>query len=196
MPATTPVPNPVIAALLKAKENFGPLTKDANNPFHKSKYASLDSVNKAVDAALMESGLCVTNNLLTEDGKTFVVSRLLHTSGEFDPTWQESRCPLLNASDSQKLGSAITYARRYNKVALLDLVADEDDDGNASTRITAPQKTRLKTLMSKHGWSIDEITKIIKAKGFVNSAELTLTAYKEVCEELESRQVKVEDSKA
>lgn len=42
--------------------------------------------------------------------------------------------------DPQGQGSAITYARRYALMAVLGLVADEDDDGNASSR--APRRTR------------------------------------------------------
>ena len=33
-------------------------------------------------------------------------------------------------TDSQKLGAAITYARRYAICAMLSITADEDDDGN------------------------------------------------------------------
>ena len=38
---------------------------------------------------------------------------------------------------SQTLGSAITYARRYALTAVLNLVADEDDDGQAATSAPA-----------------------------------------------------------
>jgi hypothetical protein len=41
--------------------------------------------------------------------------------------------PLPATEDPQKLGSAITYYRRYAIVTLLGLVTEEDDDGNAAS---------------------------------------------------------------
>lgn len=41
--------------------------------------------------------------------------------------------PLFGVDTSQTHGSALTYGRRYAKVAVLDLVADEDDDGAAAS---------------------------------------------------------------
>jgi hypothetical protein len=188
----TPEPlnlSPVIVALLKAKSSFGAIEKDRVNPFHKSKYATLDSINKAVDGPLIENGLCIVNRVANTDKGTFVVSRLVHVSGEFDETWQESTCPLPDTVDSQKLGSAITYARRYNKLALLDIVADEDDDGNASTKITQPQVNTLIALASKYKWDNEEVRTLIQSQGFNSSADLSLSAYSAICEEIKSRPI-------
>jgi hypothetical protein len=110
-------------------------------------------------------------------------------SGEFDETWQESTCPLPDTVDSQKLGSAITYARRYNKLALLDIVADEDDDGNASTKITQPQQNTLFALVAKHKWEAEEVKTLIQSYGFSGSADLSLSAYSAICEEIKSRPI-------
>ena len=41
---------------------------------------------------------------------------------------------MLAKQDPQGQGSAITYARRYSLMAVLGLVADEDDDGNNASR--------------------------------------------------------------
>lgn len=193
--AETPVPqsgnqlSPVIVALLKAKASFGAIVKDRVNPFHKSKYATLDSVNKAVDGALIDNGLCIVSKVAATEQGTFVISHLVHVSGEFDPEWQESVCPLPDTVDSQKLGSAITYARRYNKLALLDIVADEDDDGNASTKITTPQQNTLFALVSKHKWEPEEVKTLIQSYGFSGSADLSLSAYQQICEEIKSRPI-------
>jgi ERF superfamily len=181
--------NPVIVALLKAKASFGAIVKDRVNPFHKSKYATLDSVNKAVDSALIDNGLCVVNRISATENGTFVISHLVHISGEFDAAWQESVCPLPDTLDSQKLGAAITYARRYNKLALLDIVADEDDDGNASTKITQPQVATLVALAKKHKWDNDEVKTLIQSQGFSQAADLSLSAYQSVCEEIKSRPI-------
>jgi hypothetical protein len=52
----------------------------------------------------------------------------------------ESTFKLPELNDIQKIGSAITYARRYNLVAMLNLNIEDDDDGNA----TKPQPEKPK----------------------------------------------------
>lgn len=179
----------VLTSFIKAKASFGSIKKDRVNPFHKSKYATLDSINTAVDGPLLAEGFAIVSNIEEVNGKSELVSRLLHTSGYFNPVWMESRITLPNTPDFQKLGSALTYARRYNKCALLDVIADEDDDGNASTRITDPQVKRLIALASKHGWSNEEVSKVIQDHGVKKAADLSLSAYGLVCDILESRSV-------
>jgi hypothetical protein len=44
-------------------------------------------------------------------------------------------------NDPQSIGSALTYSRRYSLMAMLGIVADDDDDGNAATQ---PVKQLLK----------------------------------------------------
>jgi hypothetical protein len=60
---------------------------------------------------------------------------------------------LLGKADSQGFGSAITYARRYSLCAVLNLVADDDDDGHrasqrkaAGASSDAPTPAQLKEL--------------------------------------------------
>jgi hypothetical protein len=55
---------------------------------------------------------------------------------------------LLTKQDPQGLGSALTYARRYSLCAVLNLVADDDDDGNtASQKTSAGDLARAKSRM-------------------------------------------------
>lgn len=118
----------LIGSLIKAREGFQPILKDRLNPFHKSKYATLDSVLESVGSSLGANGLAITATVSTESDKTVLITTLHHTSGESI----ESRYPLPNIDDPQKLGAAITYARRYSICALLNVTADEDDDGNSA----------------------------------------------------------------
>jgi hypothetical protein len=91
----------------------------------KYKYADLASVMDAVREPLSANGLSVTQ-APTMNGDGFVlVSRLMHTSGQ----WLEATYPLSANVSSQEMGSAITYGRRYCTLALLGIAADEDDDG-------------------------------------------------------------------
>lgn len=114
----------LLTALCKAKQQFKPIAKDKKNPHFKSDYASLDSVLASVEPGLLAYELVITSSVV--DGS--LVTRLYHSSGEF----LESTFSLPNLSDPQKVGSAISYYRRYAICGLLSVTADEDDDGNAS----------------------------------------------------------------
>jgi hypothetical protein len=53
---------------------------------------------------------------------------------------------------AQEFGSSITYARRYNTQALLDLPTTEDDDGNKANeapRVKYERPTNTKKYVSK-----------------------------------------------
>lgn len=118
----------LLTALIKAKAEFLPVKKDKLNPHFKSRYADLDSILSAVEPALLINGLVLSQTIeITETGM-ILVTTLWHESGEN----LVSRYALPQISDSQKLGSALTYARRYAVSALLSVTADDDDYGNNS----------------------------------------------------------------
>ena len=117
------------AALAKAQGAIKPAPMDRDNPFFKSKYATLTSLWESARAALAANGLAVTQATdFDNDGKIVLVTTLMHSSGE----WIGSVYPVDPVDRKpQSLGSAITYARRYAFGALVGLSSDDDDDGNA-----------------------------------------------------------------
>lgn len=124
----------LLTALIKAKADFLPIKKDKINPHFKSRYADLDSILSACEPALLINGLVLSQTIeLTESGM-ILLTTLWHESGES----LISKYALPQISDSQKFGSALTYARRYAVSALLSVTADDDDDGNSSQ--SAPSK--------------------------------------------------------
>lgn len=118
----------LLPALIKARSEFGVISKDATNPHYKSKYATLDSVLDAVTPALCANGLAVVQATDLVEGGRVLITHLYHESGE----GLQSRYPLPAIDDPQKFGAALTYARRYAICALLSITADEDDDGDAT----------------------------------------------------------------
>lgn len=121
--------NELATALAKAQGEFTPAVKDANNPFFKSKYANLCSVVKACQEHISKHGLSVSHSTTKEDGQWLLVTTLMHASGQ----WKNCTIPLITAKgDIQSFGSSITYARRYGTAAVLNIVTDEDDDGEAA----------------------------------------------------------------
>jgi len=120
----------IAPALLKAQKEIGSATKDAVNPFFKSKYADLGSVMEACKDALNKSGIIVLQPVAHLAETTTVETILLHESGEFiSDTMLVS---VKQSNDPQSQGSAITYAKRYSLQSMLFIPSD-DDDGEKGT---------------------------------------------------------------
>lgn len=119
-------------ALAAAQGAIKAATKDAENPFFKSSYATLDSVWTACREPLSKHGLSVIQVPLTDADGLHLVTRLCHSSGQ----WIEGDLSIKPSKDDlQGIGSAITYARRYMLGAMVGVATDADDDGNdASTK--------------------------------------------------------------
>jgi hypothetical protein len=113
-------------ALRAARKSFGKIKKDHKNTFQGNSYATLGGVLAAVDDALADNGLIAFHSTRWDAGELWLDTTIEHESGE----WIASVYPLFAANyfDPQKIGSSLTYARRYVLQAMLG-VASEDDDG-------------------------------------------------------------------
>jgi len=122
--------------LLEAKKQFPPIKKDAWNPFYKSNYASLSNILDAIEPVLEKHGLYI-RSVLRDNVLITQICELETGNVNLESCFN---LPVLN--DIQKIGSAITYARRYNLVAMLNLNIENDDDGNSTkeTPKTEPKK--------------------------------------------------------
>ncbi len=142
--ATNPTPMMLlVGALAKARAEFDAVTKNANNPFFKSKYADLSEVIGAITPALSANGLVVVQPIDQTENGLLLRTQLYHVGGGVI----ESTFAIPENKDIQKLGSAITYVRRYSLSSLIG-VAPQDDDGNAAAG---------KKVESENG---DELTKL------------------------------------
>ena len=125
------------SALVKCQSQIKTALKDSKNPHFKSTYADLTSVMLACKDALAANDLAVLQlSRIHESGAPVLVTRIIHTSGEHI----EGEFPLVckDPNDPQKLGSAVTYARRYALAAALGITADDDDGQAASGHTPAP----------------------------------------------------------
>ena len=117
-------------ALSKAQMEMKNPPFDSKNPFFKSNYASLASVRDTVIPILAKYGLTVIQNVSSSANGVACSNILIHNSGE----WLESspfEVPVTK-HDAQGFGSACTYSRRFSLMALMAVVGDADDDGNAA----------------------------------------------------------------
>ena len=122
----------VYTKIFEAKKGIGKILKDSKNPFFRSNYLSLNGLIDAVENVLIDNELI----LLQPIKEGFVITQIIDIeNGEV----VESAIQLPTISDPQKLGSAITYYRRYTLQSLLGLQA-EDDDGNSATKTVQEQR--------------------------------------------------------
>lgn len=101
------------------------IEKDAVNPHFKNSYSSLNEVLAKVKKPLNDLGIVVAQSPSVDGVETLLIDTE-------DDSHIRSFVPYVNATDMQKLGGAITYARRYSLIAMLGL-EDEDDDGNKAS---------------------------------------------------------------
>jgi len=119
-------------ALLSAQKKIDSVKKTSSNPFFKSKYADLGSVIDAVKDILNSEGILAIQPIGKDEMGDYVETVLIHAeSGEY----LADRLHLIPATDMQKLGSAISYARRYGLQSFV-LLPSEDDDGNSASGLT------------------------------------------------------------
>ena len=127
-------------ALLAVQSQLQPALKDAENPFTRSSYATLNSVMDTCRAALLANGILMTQfPVPAETGHLGLATKLIHAeSGQ----WHSSLAVVhLPKADPQGYGSAQTYARRYALCAMLGIVT-EDDDGEGAKMPQSARKSR------------------------------------------------------
>lgn len=139
---TSPEIGDLADALAKAQGEFPTIekTKTADAGTFTYKYADIADVLAAVRPALSKHGLAFTQPTVVEEGTIYIRTRLLHKSGQ----WQESDYPVASFAGAahQKIGAALTYARRYAGCAVLGVAAEEDfDAGEDAAKTHAPKRS-------------------------------------------------------
>jgi hypothetical protein len=122
--------------LFEAKKEIGKISKDSTNPFFKSKYFDINGLLEHVEPILEKHGLLLLQPVIDGKVKT-IICDVNNEDGKMDNVVSEMQLP--NIQDPQKLGSAITYYRRYTLQSLLGLQA-EDDDGNSAKKQLEKEK--------------------------------------------------------
>ncbi len=116
-----------VSALAKAQGQMKAAAFNRTNPHFKNRYADFTSCMDTCRQPLSENGLAVMQYCETVEGKLYLITMIAHSSGQ----WFKSQFPLITAKvDSQGIGSAMTYAKRYSLCSMLGIVADEDADSD------------------------------------------------------------------
>jgi hypothetical protein len=121
----------IYSALAKFAKDCKGISKDSENSFFKkpdgtkSKYASLSAIQTGIKEPLEKAGLILVHSVQVDAVTTTVYAD--------DGSFVSSTFPFI-LGKPQENGSAVTYAKRYNTAALLNLDTDADDDGNEAQK--------------------------------------------------------------
>ncbi len=119
-------------AMVKAMSEIPSFAETTNG--HKFKYATFESINAVVKPILAKHGLFMSFTTDFKEGGVMVTAVITHKDGHakqstglypFDTSGSKN--------DIQAVGSSISYGKRYQQNALLNITTHgEDDDGFAS----------------------------------------------------------------
>lgn len=144
--------------LFEVKSKIGKISKDSNNPFFKSKYFDVNALLENVEPLLHENNLVLLQPIKDNKVRTEITDV---ETGE--TVFSEIELP--NLTDPQKLGSAVTYYRRYTLQSLLGIQA-EDDDANKASQPSKP-KQNIQTVPGGDLKRIsDELSKVNDIAGY------------------------------
>jgi hypothetical protein len=178
--------------LLAVQKRIGAVTKGSVNPHFRSKYADLNEVLAVAKEALNAEGIVLVQSV-GFDSNYPVAVRYVETILLDSETAQSTSCKVAfsGAEDNmQKIGAAITYARRFGLVALLALETEDDDGETAVGRSPAkptstpaagvpkaapPMETKVSTEVSRKTLNekISQTSKVLIAKKTLTLEEAT-----------------------
>jgi hypothetical protein len=130
-----PRTNGIYFKLWKAKQNIKKIAKNSINPHFKNNYADINALLEEVEPILLEHNLLLIQPIDEGHVKTVIID--IETGENLS-----SSMKLPDIQDPQKIGSAVTYFRRYTLQSILSLQA-VDDDANLSTEAIKTQKPTI-----------------------------------------------------
>jgi hypothetical protein len=116
--------------LTKVINEIGVMVKTETNPYFKSKYMDINGLLAQLQPLLEKYEITVVQPLTEINGKP----ALRTTVYDGDKIIENGTIPLPDIQDPQKMGSAITYYRRYALQSLFLLRAEDDDANSASNK--------------------------------------------------------------
>ena len=173
----------IYSKLNEVRSKIGKLTKDTNNPFFKSKYADINQLIDMTDPILREHGLLCLQPVIDNSLTTLIVDV---ESGEEI----RSSLPIPPLNDPQKVGSCITYYRRYTLKSLLNIQEEDDDANKASGNTSNTQHEDNRPWLTEDQFN-KILSRINKGEKLVEQTKTNFKikkAYRETLESAEAKQ--------
>ncbi len=133
--------------LLAVQKEIGAIKKNKKNPFFSSNYFDINGLLEMVKPVLNKYNLVLLQPLITDNGKAAVKTILM--DADSNESLIEYYVPLPETPDAQKMGSAVTYIRRYSLQSLLALEAEDDDGNSASGNFKKAAANKYPTMSAK-----------------------------------------------
>lgn len=187
----------LISALIKAKKSIKPISKEAENTTKKRTYSyvTLQDILSSVEPILLENELVVS--FQCKEGR--MECTLWHSSGEsmtssVDIGLFVDDNPEKEMEKPQRVGAAMTYARKYLLMALLNLNTSEpdaDSDEYAKKKTQSPQSNvQRKPVYAAHK---QPQTTVIQETSTPTFTRLTNEQLKDIKEIMGLRKISAED---
>jgi hypothetical protein len=127
----------VLWALATARRSFKSTGFSGTNAHQRYKYATLLDIYGAVEDALYDQKIAISQGAMAKDSIQILISRLTHCpSGQ----WIEDQRYMESEKDgNQAKGAAQTYMRKYAILALCGLCPDDDDGEEEEKHISTRQ---------------------------------------------------------
>lgn len=157
------------AAMAAAQNAMKPIAQNAENKHTKSRYATLEAVNFAIQPVIAEHGFSLSfgEGETNKNDHYRIVATIRHINGHAEqehmdvPADGAGAKGNSNKNATQAFGSSVTYARRYLTMAIFNLsITGEDDDGDKASE-HKPNFERLPSNRAKQIINFDAILKEI-----------------------------------
>jgi hypothetical protein len=167
----------IAPAFVKACAALQAATKNSRNAHLGNSYADLESVQTAARDALAPNGLAWFQEVVREESRIGVHTRIIHTSGQILDC---GRCLITVPGNSRNLahaeGAALSYARRYGLAAAVGIHQADPDaspvDTPAPKRAPAKPKPKPKPKAAKCdpdleslGLTVEQVDRWLSTKG-------------------------------
>ena len=124
---------PFIKKMFDLRSEIDGIIKNKSNDHYNSSYFDINDTLRMLNPLLKKHELLLTQPIKGSKVYTIIKDIAPNQDGEFE--CEESYLDLPQNTNPQKMGSAITYYRRYTLASLLGLEAI-DDDGNGAIPIS------------------------------------------------------------
>lgn len=127
----------VALKLLEVQRELGAVKKGKQNPFFSSNYADINQYISVLKPILNKVGLVLLQPLTMSDGSgaTSIGLNTIVVDSETGEEINYKTDIYLKDTDPQKVGSAITYYRRYALQSFFFVESEDDDANKASGKV-------------------------------------------------------------
>ena len=132
----------IYKSIYNIQSEIGALEKTETNPFFTSKYININGVLTAVQPYLEKNKLVLLQPINISDDK-IKIETIIKSIENDEELKTESIIPW--DADPQKVGSIITYYRRYALISLLGLYTADQEDDDANKAVNKTQKANQET---------------------------------------------------